>query len=265
MLTQWIRLIKDSTDVSLDNQGSGTIAMDGSSPTLYLGKKAPFNNFFMWFDTVNSNSVTMTVEYYDNNAWVEVVDLLDGTSGATQSGVVQFSPDRKNRWSNVDDSSEKGPTELSSFTIYDMYWIRITFSGDLSAGTALQEINYKFTTQEEVLLRDNDINEFLTSFGQTNWLPQILSASLEVANDFKKKGLISDEGQILRFDDVSMPTVYKTLFIIYLNLGESYKDRRKEINDLYEKSFVGIYTLDKNSDGFESKNERSISSNRMER
>jgi len=265
MLTQWIRLIKNSSDVSLDNQGSGTVSMDGTV-SLYLGKRIPFNNFFMWLDTVNSNSVSMTIEYWGGSDWTSTVDLLDDTEGMTKTGVVQFSPNKKVRWSVVSDTSDgNAPSELSSFTIYDLYWLKITFSGALSAGTLLQQLTYKFTTQEEVEIKDNDISEFLTSFGQTDWLPQILNASIEVAQDFKKKKLIIDEGQILRFDDVFILTAYKTLFIIYLNLGDSYKERRKEIADLYEKAWTGVYTLDKNNDGVVSSSEMSVSSNRMER
>ena len=265
MLTQWIRLIKDTTDLSLDNQGGGGVAMDGGS-TYYIGKKAPFNNFFMQFGTANINSVAMTVSYWSGSEWVEAVDLLDGTVGASQSGVTQFSPHRTNLWKKTQDTSESGaPTELSTFTIYDMYWLKVEFSGDLSADTELTTLSYKFTDSAEMLRRDVDINEFLTAFGQNDWLPQIMSASTDVAIDLKRKNLITDEGQLLRFDDVAIPTAYRAIFLVYLNLGEDYTDRRKEILKLYNESLAGIYSLDKNSDGHLSSSEMEISSGRFYR
>ena len=55
MITQWIRVIKDSTEVSVANgRESETIAIDGN-PVLYLGKKAPFNNFFFALRDMDSN------------------------------------------------------------------------------------------------------------------------------------------------------------------------------------------------------------------
>ncbi|MCK4261107.1 MAG: hypothetical protein KAX49_19180, partial [Halanaerobiales bacterium] len=170
MLNTWIRLLKDTTDVSLDNQGSGTITTDGTSPIFYLGKKAPFNNFFAWMDVANVNSLTMTVEYWDGKDWVPTVDLLDGSNAFTQSGVVQFSPDKDYGWQRVSDTTDAGePPELSSFKIYDLYWLKISFSGDMSAGSTLKQIAYKFTDENELLLKDSDLNEFLTAFGLTDW------------------------------------------------------------------------------------------------
>jgi len=261
MLNQWLRLLLNNSDISLENQGGGVIAMEGAT-SLLIGKKAPFNNFYMEFGTANSNTVEMNVEYWNGREWINAVDILDGTYGADQSGVVQFSPDKDHSWQRVDDSKDEG---ITTAIIYDMYWIRVTFDDVLSVGTTLSKIAYKFTTDKELLLKDSDINEFLASFGETDWTKYILDASVEVARDFKKKNIIKDEGQILRFDDVSQPTVWKTLFNIYLNLGESYKERRKEINDLYEKSFVGNYSVDKNNDGVLSKREMAVNSNRFHR
>lgn len=262
MLTQWIRLIQDTSDISLENQGPNSIAADGSH-VYYVGKKAPFNNFFLWLDTANTNSVSMAVSYWDGNAWIPVVDLLDGTFGASQSGVVQFSPNKDNQWQIEDDTSSNGPTGLDTFTIYDMYWLKVSFSGDLSASTTIKQLNYKFAEDADILMKDTDINEFLASFNQTDWTPQILQASIEVANDFKRKKLILDEGQILRFDDVAIPTAYKALFIIYLNLGSSYKEKRDEIAKLYDSSYTGLYTIDRNNNAVDDLGESNFSTNTM--
>jgi len=265
MMAQWIRLVKDTTEVSVQNgRESDTIAIDGT-PILYLGKKAPFNNFFLWMDTLNISASNIQVSYYSGKTWVSAVDILDGTDSMIASGVVQFSPNKNHRWQKTADTSDETGSGLESFTIYDLYWLKIEFSVALDAGTTLKKVAYKFTDEEELKDYDSDIDEFLTAFGQVNWTNQILKASIEVANDFKKKGLITDDGQLLRFDDVTLPTAYKTLLLIYLSLGDSYKDRRDEIKKLYDTSFKGIYSIDKNKDGMESASESNVSSGQLTR
>lgn len=263
MLKEWIRIIRNAHDYSIDNQGDGVIAMDGIAP-IYIGKKAPFNNFFIWADIVNATDSIMKVEYFDGKAWQEAVDVLDESVGLTQSGIVQFSPNKKYNWARVSDTSETD-VGFAGLTIYDMYWLRVSFSVALDAGTTVKQFAYKFTDENELLSKDIDLNELLTSFSQTDWTRQIIAASVEVVKDMKIRQIITDECQILRFEDVFLLTAYKTLFIIYLNLGSSYKEKREEIIKLYENSFAGIYTIDKNNDAMVSRNEININSTRMTR
>ncbi len=264
MISNWMRIFQNNTDYSLANADkSTTIVVDGTS--VVIAKKAAFNNFFIWMDTLNVVNLNLTLSYWSGKEWTNVVDLMDGSEGLTKSGNLQFSPNRKYKWSKVCDTSENGPSELNFTTIYDVYCLRIDFSETPTAGAAIKEISYKFTEDSDLLALDTDLDEFLPSFGQTDWIPQILTASMEVVIDLKKKRLIEDEGNVLRLEDVSQPTAYKALFLIYLSLGESYKDRRKEIKKLYDESFAGIYTFDKNNDGVVSNNEVAVNSGKMYR
>ena len=216
-------------------------------------------------DTVSASAGNISMSYHNGADWVPVVDLLDGTSGFTKSGVIQFSPNRNTRWDMAEDTAQDGPSDLNSFTIYNLYWIKIEFGSALDAGTALKKITYKFCTDAELEDYDSDIDEFLTAFSQSDWTPQILTASLEVVDDMKRKGLIVDSGQVLRLGDVARPTAYKTLLIIYLSLGDAYADRRAEVKELYKNSFSGVYTIDRNNDGLASKRETAVLSGRMHR
>ena len=113
---------------------------------------------------------------------------------------------------------------------------RIKVSANLSAGTNAKRIVYAFTRSQQLDNLDVTINQFLTSFsaGKTNWDDEIITASVQLVNDLRRRGLVVSPGEILRFDDVSMACDYKTLMLIYKNLGPGYKDKLDQAKLDYE-------------------------------
>jgi len=261
MLYQWLRLI-NGADFSLDNQDdSQKVPMNLEvGDYVYLGQYFPFNNFFAWVDTANTETSSLTIEYWSNNEWVQAVDILDGTSanGKTfgKSGVVQFSPIKdKNAWSRVSDTSETNsttPPELNGFTIYDCFWIRLKVDANLSVGTDVNKITYTFTDSQQLNKYDIEINSFMPAFesGKTNWIKEVITASEMMLADLKSKGLVISRGQVLRFDDVSMACDMKTLALIYSNLGKAYEEKRVRKELEYEKAInLRRFTFDLNNNG----------------
>jgi hypothetical protein len=271
MLSQWIRIIRGVSgvlsDLSIEMQTSAatTVNLDSTADYLYIGQSFPFNNFFVQVGTANTSDSVLTVEYWDGNSWTAAVDVIDGTkaSGKTfaQSGVVMFSPSRNTNWQIVQDTSDEETTfGLQSLEIYDMYWLRISVSADLYASTSINKIGYSFCTDEQLLSVAPEINKFLTGWaaGKTNWIEQIILGSQHMVAKLKEIGLVVTNGQILRFDDVSIPTVYKTLELIYWGLGEAYRPKMLEARDWSDKLLtIERFTIDRNKDGLLSRSELS--------
>lgn len=272
MLYEFVRVFYSDngtlTDLSIDNQEDGKTVranLVAAEDYIYIFKYYPFNNLFIQVDTANDETATLNFEYWNGRGWQAMVDLLDGTlaSGKTiaRSGIVQYSPDPNYKWNYVNDTSKSGaPTETSSLKLFYMYPMRISTSGDLKATAKIKTISYAFTTSQQLSRLCIEINKFLPAFGtgKTNWETEIMTASLHVVKDLKSKGMIVAEGNILRMDDVSLATDYRTLALIYASLGASQDKAR----DYWERKYTEVlnnarYTFDNDEDAFVDRNELS--------
>lgn len=263
MLNQWIRVFYGDngvlTDYSLeaqDNTSTIPVEMVAAEDYLYIGQYLPFNNFFIEMDTANSNASVLSCQKWTGTEWDDCVDVIDATksSGVTlaQNGVVQFSPDDDSSWIKVPNTrDDNNPSDLSSIAIFNLYWLRIKVSADLSAGTDIKRLTYKFSDDDILSTLDPDINEYLTSWeaGKTSWLDQILTASKLLVLDVRSRGMIKTYGQILRFDDVYHACAYETLSIIYSGLGPKFIEKKQEADKEYKRAIGSLkMTLDIDKD-----------------
>jgi hypothetical protein len=261
MLYQWIRIIKNKngvlTDMSLDNQDESAtclLNLDITTDYLYIGQQLPFNNFYVKSAVANAVNATLQIEYWDGNVWKSAVDVIDGTSvsGKTlaKSGGIQFSPNHYYQWWRVDDTSEApSPSDLRTLTIYNLYWIRIRSSATLTATTASKKIAYCFSSHQQIDNKDHTINAFLPAFGtgKTSWEDEIMVASIDVVNELKARNLIMESGQILRFENVSVATDWRTLMNLYRDLGGDYNDKYDKAWKEFNRALASKYfTFDKN-------------------
>lgn len=265
MLYQYIRMIGSDngtlSDLSLINQEDGIsvpMPLIAGEDYIYIGQYYPFNNFFMQIDVANDNASTLQLEYWTSVGWKPVVDVLDGTStgGVTlaKNGVVQFSPDYDYSWSITYDTKKNiAPTELQALNIYNIYWLRLKVSADLKAECAIKTLAYAFTRSQQISRLDTTVDAYLSDFavGKTNWDDEIIMASYLVVRDLRKRGLIEHQGNILRLDEVSIPTDWKVLELIYRNLGGDYRQKLEDARKYYEETIIlERYSFDKNQDGF---------------
>lgn len=261
MLAQWIRVLYSDngtlTDYSLALQRGGgkmNAAIVASEDAIYLGQYFPFNNFFVQVDTANAKLSQMQIAYWDGSIFRSAVDLLDATAlngkSLSQNGVVQFQPSRDGAWQVISNPATDAPVLLNTMTIEDLYWLKISFTGDLSLATKISELSYAFCRDEDLLSVDPEINDYLSAWQQTNWIKQILMGSQNVIADLKARGLVKNNGQVLRFDDVFWATVYKTLDIIFTPMGKNFVDKRKDYQKKYSEFIQGPrFTLDQSNDG----------------
>ncbi len=233
-LTDYTKLLEDYYS------GSASLSIKAAEDALYIGSKFPFNSFFIKVGTANSSTCAMTVKYWDYNVWQDVNELFDETSvgGKTLavSGKVSFVPDKDQLWarSSTNYGGEVIPV-LSSISIYDCYWIKITFSADITV--AIPYIGHKFCNDNDLGVEYPDLNKtnVKTAFasGKTDWEEQIVRASDILLNDLKTSNMIFDEGQILDTDVLKFPTVSKVAEMIYSSFGDDYKDNESKAKGKY--------------------------------
>jgi len=271
MLHNWIRVFYSDngvlTDYSVEAQNNAdTIPLElvAGQDYVYVGQYFPFNNLFFQLDTANTVVSVMSAQYWDGKVWRDAVDFIDSTKllGKTlaRNGVIQWSPDRNNSWLKTEDTTDRGaPTELSTLEIYELHWMRLKVSVSLSAGTIIKDLGYAFTANHMLSSIDPEINEYLVPWGgvsKTNWDEQIQLASNHVVADLRSRGLVVAPGNVLRFDDVSLATAYRTLQIIYSRLGEAFAPRKQDAQENYEKLLnLKGFTFDTNRNGLAEKQE----------
>lgn len=271
MLSQWIRVFFSDngslTDYSLAAQNSDTIpfAITAAEDYLYVGQYYPFNNlFFEIGTTVNAAASTASVEYWDGTTWRSAVDILDATKSGTASlarnGVIQWSPNQDYQWAVVQDTSDtEAPAALSALTIYDLYWCRLKWSGNTTAGVTLKSVSYAFTTTQMLYSLDAELDEYLTAWGgasKTNWDEQIMNASQQLVSDLRARQFIAAPGNIIRFDDVAMACSYLALSLIYVPLGQAFTDRKQDARNQYKRLLnLTRFTIDQNKNARPDKSE----------
>lgn len=248
MIGQYLRIFKydgsSFTDFTLENSDAST-SFDmtlNSSSYIYIGQEFAFNNFFVQFEQANTNDANINIEYWSGSQWRSVVDTLDGSKDAAISfgkdGVVQFEPNHDYSWQRIVDTSDaSAPSEMQTLTHYNLNWLRVSFSENLST-TTIKRIAYKFADTVAVNSHDVEIQNYYSRFGdnKTNWDNEIVTASRYVVRDLKRMGAIDHYGQLLRFETIGLATELKTLEFIYQNLGKSYDSKREMVKTDYQKT-----------------------------
>ena len=226
-----------------------------TSHFFYVGFHGKFAARHFQMDTVNTNSVTLTVKQFDGTSFVAVEDLVDQTSGFTQSGFISWS----NEVSWV--ANEVVPVTSTDGEDLKMFWIQISVSSNLSAGTSLFSVLNLFSDNDAVsplypeLISDT---RFLPS-GQTNFLKQHQEAKNRVVRRLNQKRVITDESQIIDVNEVSEAAVHAFADIVLSPISTSEAliiirdDARRNFESELTRVNLGV---DKNESGKVSKKER---------
>jgi hypothetical protein len=201
--------------------------------------------------TVNTNSVTLAVTYWDGAAYSPVEDLVDETLGFRQSGFVS--------WQNKDESPEWTAYAQTPVTDVELYWIRVKVSGALSAGTTLQSVLDLFSDDNMLRVYYPEIvsdTRYLPP-SRTNFLEQHVAARDLVRLRLKQRKVITDESQILDINEVSAAAVHACAQIILSPIDQD-SDVLKRAQDAFNNEINELdKAVDKNQDGIVSDAERS--------
>lgn len=237
--------LMDSTEV-VNNYHSGdfTFSYITSEDAIYIGSSLPFNHLYIKLgSTVNAETSNMIVNLWDGKEWNEVAELIDGTEveGITlsQSGFIEFVPDKNEGWS-IDDtvtpSNKEEVIGLGDIIIYDKYWMKITFSADLTEEVVISWIGQIFSDDNDLEVEFPDLTRstmISATTGNSNWEPQHVRSAQLIIKDLKIKGVIENKNQILNRDDLTLPSVSKVAEIIYGMLGDDYADDRNKAKKEY--------------------------------
>lgn len=243
------------------NGSSKTMPYTTGQDYLYIGSKLPFNSLYIKLDSLNAvTTADMAVEYYANG-WKSVVELTDETAGFTNSGHITFVPNRDSVWEKKAYSNEV--TGLSSVTIYDQYWLRISFDASLTSTTSIKWIGVLFSDDNDLACEFPDLikSDVLYSYrpGKTDWQEQHVRAAELIEGDLINKGIIDGSESILSRDWYRNASVQKTAEIIFSAFGDDYTDQRSRAREEYGLRLVKrLARVDKNEnaaeDAFETKN-----------
>lgn len=138
------RTILDSTETTLETKTPATDALDfviGAANNFYIGFKKPFTTRYFHWATANTNSISVSVETWDGSQWQGVEDLVDQTIGFTRDGFLSWQNRASGAWK---------PSTQAPVSDKELYWARVTVSGDLSAGTSLQSVLNLFCDEDAV-------------------------------------------------------------------------------------------------------------------
>jgi len=261
-LTNRIILEDDTTlsDLSLAltdaNTQTASIVLVSAEDAIYLGSELPFNTRYFRVTTANTNAAVVGVKYWDGTAFVDAVDVLDGTSVAgkpfAQDGWISWKADKDSGDPVKMDTDDMPVAELlNSLKIYDLYWFKLTVSADLSAGTALGYVGYKFAEDSDVsalrpALGGSDIKgQFET--GKTDWDVQLIHASdmiiRDIKNDNRFRTMVS-ANQLLDPTQLTHAAVYQLERIVYPEFGDDFKDELALAEKNYAAAIDDVLKID---------------------
>jgi hypothetical protein len=252
LLTQ--RVIHNTTDISVSvgDYRSGTYAMTYvNTQYVYIGSCVPFNNIWIELSTVaGSTAGTPVVQVWYNQAWTNVVDIIDQTSGLTASGRISWSVDVDSGWTIEAESEDV--TGLSSFNIFNRYWMRISWPNNFTAtfGYIGQKLSndYVMAGLYPDLMQSNIMTGFKA--GKTTWDEQHFMVAEYIIKDIRKKNYAQHGGQLMDWSIFEDAGCHRVAEIVYYAFGISHKDHAAIARKRYEEEMANRYmVVDLNKDG----------------
>ena len=270
------------TDLSVKlndfHSGSEVIDIVAADDAIYIGSDLPFNHRYFEVSVPNAEDSALSVSLWDGSDWKPAVEVIDQTQNVTgktfsKSGIVSWVPDRDETWMYAR-STEDIP-DLATLKIYDFYWIKITFSDDLTAfvdnadpdpdteATALSYIGHKFSDDSDLATYYPDLvlTKTLTAFktGKTNWNEQHIAGAEEIIKDLRKKRIVWSPNQILEWQQFGLANLHKTARLIFTSFGENYKDERDLAEADYHRAMaMQVFNVDYNKNARLEKSEKIV-------
>lgn len=249
------RALHQTTDISnqVNDYRTGTYTFPyQTGEYLYFGSIFPFNNLWVELGTLNVVPATASIDIWWGNAWEPAVDINDQTSGLTASGRIQWNTNIDKGWDLEQRSFDV--TGLSTTKIYDMYWLRMSWSANLTVGTTLKYIGQKFANDDilQSFYPDLGRSDIKAAFetGKTTWDEQHYMAAEHIIRDLKKRNIIQARSQLLDYSLFVDASCHKLAEIVYTAFGSPYFDQLKQAKDDYSKALNQKYfNVDKNADG----------------
>lgn len=227
-----------------------------TTDAIYIASDFPLNHFYVKMGTAkNTLASNVIIDYWSPNGWVPVVHSNDYTEAFSQSGFIDFTPDRDEHWTRENTNSNGQTVDgLETVTVYDKYWTRLTVDADLDDNIELEFIGNLFSDDEDLYSEFPIFNDasFLSCFesGKNDWQEQHVKAADLIIQDLKRKGIICGPEKILERDILLPASVCKVAEIIFNAFGKDYEDQLNRARKEYEKRLdLSQYMVDTNNNG----------------
>lgn len=231
---------------------------------LYLGSKFPFNHLYFKFGTANTAARSIVIHIWDGNSWRAVKETIDetkvGSASFAQNGFVTWVPDKNYGWAMEDTCDTNGTEQITGFgttTIYDHYWVRISFSGSLDAGTTLAWVGQLFSDDNDLgieypdLVRSATMNAWSDTGSKTSWEEQHVFAARQIVKELQDRKVIFHQSQILYRKDFTSASVAKVAEVAFRGMGKDFEDNKLDAMSLFKERIAQVISLciiDKNLD-----------------
>lgn len=262
---------KDITMAVCNYRSSGyTLPLVAADDKIYIASDLPFNHKWIEIATANDTATVISIANWfgGSDGWKSCVDVIDTTDGFKQSGYLTWKTDQQKGWNIERDSDDV--TGITNPAIYNMYWLRLTFSANLKVTTKVKSICSKFS--DDTILTDYypDLanTDLMTAFeaGKTTWNDQHFIAAEIITRDLKKLNVIKSSAQLLNFELFAEAGVHKVAELVYNGLGRPYLDQKKEARAAYDAAIsIKHFDIDENADGNLSPCEQQMTSGNLNR
>lgn len=248
------------------NASTASVVYTTGEDAFYIGSALPFARKFFEVSTPNTTPAVPVISYWDGNQWRSVVDTQDDTSPLStplaQSGLLSWTTDKNYGWHDEDTVDAAGierVTGLGDITIYDLYWLRITWSANLTF--TLKWVGDLFLDSDDLLQAEYpDLNSgFMSAFetGKTSWYEQRVLATKLITSDLIAKGMIQDSAQIMDWRWLELACISKTAQLIYSTSGPNFLESAQMAAQQYAARIdKNLINVDVNKNAREDKDER---------
>jgi hypothetical protein len=246
--------------------GTKTIDLVYNQDAIYIGSDMPFNHRYFKVSSVNAVSSVASVSIWDGSDWEPAVDVLDQTavSGASmaQSGIISWSTDRNKSWAR--EESTENIAALSTLKIYDLYWVKLTWSATWTNTTAVSYAGHKFGNDNLLAAIYPDLGRSAVktahTSGKTNWDEQQVIASEAIIAQLRKDRVVVSGAQVFSWEMFQMAGIHKCAEMIFGAFGEAKNDERELAKAAYEAEINQRFfdNQDLDGDGHLSESERAV-------
>lgn len=232
------------TDISTECNDlfSGTKVIDlvHTQDYIYIGSDLPFNHRYVKLASANAVSSACTVAIWDGSTWNNAVDVLDQTavSGASmgQSGIIAWTTDRNKSWAQ--EETTENIAALSTLKIYDLYWVRLSWSATWTGTTEIGYMGHKFGNDSILGAIYPDLARTAVktahTAGKTNWDEQQVLASEMIITQLRKNRVTTSGSQIFSWEMLQLAGTHKCADIIYSSFGESKVEERDAAKESFD-------------------------------
>lgn len=203
---------------------------------LYIGSPFKFNSFYVKLSTPSTASSVMALQLWNGTIWENAQEINDSTSGFTQSGSVDFVPDKYKTWQSDDTNRIDSNMPL----VYLWYWIRINFTVTLSPSPVVSYLGHLFVNSDTPLTSEYPIlasSSLKTAYkaGKTDWEEQRFLATQLTIESLIQKNIIKSGNEILDISRVRLPAISKTAQVIFSGMGDDYIQQTNAAKDEFER------------------------------